>query len=96
MAADGSKCVNLTESGYNDSRPKWVNEGKQMIWFSNRNGLKSYATSGRSQRDVYSMFFTQEGWDEYSLNKEEYELMQAIEEESSEAGEKPEESHQMQ
>ncbi len=84
MAADGSKCVNLTESGYYDSRPKWVNKGKQMIWFSNRNGLKSYATSGRSQRDVYSMFFTQEGWDEYSLNKEEYELMQAIEEESSE------------
>ncbi len=91
MAADGSKCMNLTESGYYDSRPKWVNKGKQMIWFSNRNGLKSYATSGRSQRDVYSMFFTQEGWDEYSLNKEEYELMQAIEEESSEE-EKPEES----
>ena len=52
-----------------------------MIWFSNRNGLKSYATSGRSQQDVYTMFFTQEGWDEYQLNKEEYELMQAIEEE---------------
>ena len=81
MSADGQQRVNLTESGYYDSSPKWVNGGKQMIWFSNRNGLKSYATSGRSQRDVYSMFFTQEGWDEYQLDKEEYELMQAIEEE---------------
>lgn len=91
MAADGSQRINLTESGYYDSNPKWVNGGKQMIWFSNRNGLKSYATSGQSQRDVYSMFFTQEGWDEYRLDKEEYELMQAIEEEVGDDAEEPEE-----
>lgn len=60
MAADGSKRVNLTESGYEDSSPMWVNGGKQMLWFSNKNGLKSYATSGRSETDVYSMFFTQD------------------------------------
>jgi len=81
MSADGTQRHNLNESGYYDSYPKWVNEGKQMIWFSNRNGLKSYATSGRSQQDVYSMFFTQEAWDEYRLSKEEFELNQAIEEE---------------
>ena len=81
MSADGTQRHNLNESGYSDYFPKWVNGGKQMIWFSNRNGLKSYATSGRSQDDVYMMFFTQEGWDEYRLNEEEYELQQAIEEE---------------
>ena len=81
MAADGSKRVNLNESGYYDSSPKWVNEGKQMIWFSNRNGLKSYATSGQSQRDVYSMFFTQDAWDEFNLSDEDYKLLQAIKEE---------------
>ncbi|OEK00312.1 peptidase S41 [Roseivirga sp. 4D4] len=91
MAADGSNRVNLTESGYYDSRPKWVNGGKQMIWFSNRNGLKSYATSGQSQRDVYSMFFTQDGWDKYQLNKEEYALMKEIEKEKKK-GEKKEDS----
>jgi len=80
MAADGSKRMNLNESGYYDSSPKWVNEGKQMIWFSNKNGLKSYATSGRSQSDVYSMFFTQEAWDEFNLSEEDYKLQQAIEE----------------
>lgn len=79
MAADGSKRVNLTESAYYDSSPKWVNGGKQMIWFSNRNGLKSYATSGRSQMDVYSMYFDQEAWDESNLSEEDYKLQKAIE-----------------
>lgn len=82
MAADGSKRVNLNESGYYDHTPKWVNGGKQMIWFSNRNGLKSYATSGRSQNDVYSMFFDQEAWDEFNLSDEDYKLAQAIKEEA--------------
>ncbi|KYG85262.1 peptidase S41 [Roseivirga seohaensis] len=79
LAADGSKRLNLTESGYGDSNPKWVNDGKQMIWFSNRDGLKSYATSGSSQRDVYSMFFDQDAWDKYNLSKEDYDLMKEIE-----------------
>nr|WP_298993194.1 S41 family peptidase [uncultured Polaribacter sp.] len=81
MAADGSKRINLNESGYYDYSPKWVNGGKQMLWFSNRNGLKSYATSGRSQSDVYSMFFTQDAWDEFNLSDEDYKLMEAIKEE---------------
>lgn len=79
LAADGSKRVNLNESGYNDFSPKWVNGGKQMLWFSNRNGLKSYATSGQSENDVYSMFFTQEAWDEFNLNDEDFKLITAIE-----------------
>ena len=46
-----------------------------MIWFSNKNGLKSYATSGRSQNDVYSMFLTQESWDKFNMTKEDFDLM---------------------
>lgn len=88
MAANGSKRVNLNESGYYDYSPKWVNGGKQMIWFSNRNGLKSYATSGRSQSDVYSMFFTQDAWDEFNLSDEDYKLQLAIKEEDKKAKEK--------
>jgi len=92
LAADGSERINLTESGYNDSTPKWMNEGKQMIWFSDRNGLKSYATSGRSQRDVYAMFFTQDAYDKYRMSKEDYKLMKEVEEASKEdKGEKKDE-----
>ncbi|MDN3595344.1 S41 family peptidase [Zunongwangia endophytica] len=80
LAADGSKRENLTESGYQDYEPKWANEGKQMIWFSNRNGLKSYATSGRTETDVYSMFFTQDAYDKFKMSEEDYKLMKAVEE----------------
>ena len=79
LAADGSKRMNLTESGYYDGSPKWTNEGKQMIWFSNRNGLKSFATSGRSEMDVYSMFFTQDAWDKYNMSEEDYKYMKEVE-----------------
>ncbi|EAR11917.1 putative peptidase/protease family protein [Polaribacter irgensii 23-P] len=91
MAADGSKRVNLNESGYYDSSPKWINKGKQMIWTSNRNGLKSYATSGSSQNDIYSMFFTQEAWDEFNLSDDDYKLMQAVKEVEKKKKEKAEE-----
>lgn len=85
IAADGkSKMINLTQSGYSDYRPKWVNEGKQMLWFSTRDGLRSYANSGERQADVYSMFFTKEAWDRYKLSKEDFDLLKAIEEKEKE------------
>ena len=85
MAADGSKRVNLNDSGYSDYSPKWVNNGEQMLWFSNRNGLRSYATSGRSQADVYSMFFTQASWDKFNLSKEDLKLQEEIKKELEKA-----------
>lgn len=78
ISADGKTRMNLTESGYLDTAPKWVNEGKQLIWFANREGLKSYATSGDSEFDVYSLFLTQDGWDKFNLPKEEYDLLKLI------------------
>ncbi|MFC3414726.1 S41 family peptidase [Algoriphagus hitonicola] len=69
----------ITQSGYSDDRATWVNEGKQMLWFSNRDGLRSYATSGRSEDDVYMMFFDKAAWDKFNLSKEEFDLMKEIE-----------------
>ncbi|MEP0713385.1 MAG: S41 family peptidase, partial [Algoriphagus sp.] len=78
-ASGKQKMKNLTNSGYSDDNAMWVNEGKQMIWFSNRDGLRSYATSGQSQSDVYTMFFDQTAWDKFSLSKEDFDLMKEIE-----------------
>ena len=82
VSADGSRKENITESGYFDYFPKWVDGGKQLLWFSNRDGLKSYATSGRTQADVYAMFLTQEGWDKFNMSKEDFDLMKLLEESS--------------
>jgi tricorn protease len=70
---------NLTKSGYGDNQAVWVNDGKQMLWFSNRDGLRSYATSGQSQDDVYTLFFDKEAWDKFRLSKEDFDLMKEIE-----------------
>lgn len=75
LAADGKqKMINLTESGHGDYSPKWVNGGKQLLWFSNRQGLRSMANSGGRQSDVYTMFLTQDGWDKFNMSKDEYAL----------------------
>ncbi|MHC1703833.1 MAG: S41 family peptidase [Tenuifilaceae bacterium] len=93
IPVDGkSKMINLTQSGYSDYSPKWVNDGKQMLWFSNRDGLRSYANSGQKQSDVYSMFFTQDAWDRYKLSKEDYALLKSIEEKQKEKDKKKEDS----
>ncbi len=78
-ATGKEKMKNLTNSGYGDNQAIWANEGKQMLWFSNRDGLRSYATSGNSQDDVYSLFFDKEAWDKFSLSKEDFDLMKEIE-----------------
>lgn len=80
VAADGkSEIHNLTLSGYNDYLPKWVMEGKMMIWGSDREGTLAqggYLTSG----NVYAMFFTQEAYDRFNLSKEEFALLKEQEE----------------
>ncbi len=85
VSADGrGQPLNLTGSGHNDFRPLWANEGRQMLWFSTRDGLRSYANSGRRQADVYSMFFTREAWDRFNLSKEDYALLKETEEKEKE------------
>lgn len=86
VQADGKgKVINLTESGFNDSRAKWILGGKAMLWFSNRDGLKSVAQSGGAQSDVYAMFFTQEAFDKYRLNKEDAALLKDVEDNKAKA-----------
>ena len=79
VSADGKSIRNLTESGFYDGEGKWILGGKAMIWFSNRDGLRSAAMSGGGTADVYAMFFTQDAWDRFRLSKEELTLQKEIE-----------------
>ncbi|MBC8087853.1 MAG: PD40 domain-containing protein [Phycisphaerae bacterium] len=76
VRVDGKgEVVNITQSGFNDSRARWVMGGKAMLWFSNRDGLKSVAQSGQTQQDVYGMFFDRDAWERFSLSKDEFALV---------------------
>ncbi|GAB3178205.1 S41 family peptidase [Telluribacter humicola] len=86
IAADGKgKVTNLTQSGFQDYRAKWVNGGKMMLWFSNRDGLRSQAQSGGSQADVYALFFTPDAYDRFKLSKEDAALLKEQEEKATKA-----------
>jgi len=84
ISKDGKQRKNLTQSGYYEFYPKWINDGSQIMYFTNRDGLKSYATSGSFETDVYTMFLTQESWDKFNKTKEEFDLLKMIEESSKE------------
>ncbi|MBK9596878.1 MAG: PD40 domain-containing protein [Flavobacteriales bacterium] len=73
-ASGNSPVVNLTKSGHGGAHPKWALDGKAMLWFSGRDGMKNQASWG-GQEDAYAMFFTQAALDTFKLNKEEYELL---------------------
>ncbi len=72
VKADGSgELHNLTQSGYEDSEPKWVMNGKAMIWFSDRQGYRSHGSWG-AEDDVYLMFFDQKAYDVFNMSDDQY------------------------
>lgn len=80
IKADGSGEIrNLTESGFNDFRPKWMMGGKMLLWFSDRDGMRSKANTGSTQADAYGLFFTQEAYDRFRLSKEDFDLLKEAE-----------------
>ncbi|MBE0637987.1 MAG: PD40 domain-containing protein [Bacteroidales bacterium] len=81
VSADGTGEVNnLTMSGYSDNRAKWMMKGEMMIWFSDRQGLRSHGSWG-AQYDVYAMFFDPVAWDKFNLSEEEKKILKDKEEE---------------
>ena len=81
VKADGSgEKTDLTESGYSDGNPKWVLDGKAMIWTSDRAGYRSHGGHG-AEYDIYIMFFDGEAYDKFNLSKEEYALLEEEDEE---------------
>ena len=83
-ASGDGEVKNLTQSGYDEVMPKWVMDGKAMIYGGTREANKS--EQGRtSSGDIYAMFFTQAAFDEFNLTKEEAELAKELKEKEKKA-----------
>ena len=90
VKADGSgEMTNLTESGYSDGNPKWVLDGKAMLWESDRAGYRSHGSWG-AQSDVYIMFFDAEAYDKFRFSKEEEALFNEMKDNKKEEEKKDE------
>ena len=79
VKADGSgELTNLTESGYTDAQARFVQDGKAMIWFSDRAGYRSHGSWG-AYMDAYIMFFDRAAYDKFQMSKEELALLEDAE-----------------
>lgn len=85
VSADGKGAlVNLTNSGYTSSSPKWVMGGNAILFTTERYGMRNHASWG-SLDDVMLAFVNQDAYDKFRLSKEDYELQKELEEEQGKA-----------
>ena len=78
VSAQGGEIHPITQSGYMSGRPRWVMDGKAIMFESERYGMRSHASWG-SQEDVFLAFLTQDAYDRYRLSPEDYALLKELE-----------------
>lgn len=81
VRADGSQAfpTDISNSGYDDTNPRWAMKGGAITWASDRYGMRSHGSWG-AEYDVVAAFLTQDSYDRFRLSKEEYELRKELEE----------------
>lgn len=84
VSAQGGEIHPITQSGYMSGRPRWVMDGKAILFESERYGMRSHASWG-SQQDVFLAFLTQDAYDRYRLSPEDYALLKELENASKSA-----------
>ncbi len=77
-SGDG-EVVNLTRSGYEDLRGRWVLGGEAMLWVTDRHGTRLQA-GWPAEFDVHLAFFTEKAWDRWRLSEAEYAQLKKKEE----------------
>lgn len=82
VSAKGGPIHPITESGYMSGNPRWVMDGKAILFESERYGMRSHASWG-SQNDVLLAFLTQDAYDRYRLSPEDYALLKEVEEKNN-------------
>jgi tricorn protease len=90
VSAQGGDITDLTQSGFGGYTPRWMMDGKMVMWASNRDGMANVSNRG-GELDVYALFFDQEDYDRFTLSKEDYELLKESEKEDEKEDEKEKE-----
>ena len=75
VKADGSEVIDLTESGYNDYNPKWVLDGKAVLYSTGKYGMKAHGSWG-NQDDIMLMVLDGDAWDQFNFTEEEADLFE--------------------
>ena len=79
--------VNITNSGYQDLRPRWAVEGNAIFWSTDRHGERQHSGLPGSF-DVYTSFLNQDAFDQFNFSEAEYDQMMEGKEEEDDTEEK--------
>jgi Tol biopolymer transport system component/C-terminal processing protease CtpA/Prc len=85
------KTLNLTESGYGSSMPKFAMDGQMVYYTTDKYGFRSHGSWG-AQGDVEAVFLTKDAYYRFTLSEEEYKNWKVEEEEANKNKSKEEES----
>ena len=89
VSAEGGEIHPITQSAYMSESPRWVMDGKAILFQSERYGMRSHASWG-SQDDVFLAFLTQDAYDRYRLSAEDYALLKELEKKNEKKDDKKE------
>ncbi len=64
--------IDLTQSGYNDTKPKWGMNGEMIIWTSDKYSMRKHAVWWGARTNVFAMFFNKKAYDVFTLSKKDY------------------------
>lgn len=87
VSAEGGEVTNLTNSGYEDFRPRWSLDGEVMVYLTDRYGMRTHGSWG-SEDDVMLTFFTEESWYKHNLSESELAIWKKKEEKSKKKDDK--------
>lgn len=76
-AEGGKEIINLTNSGYMNSSPRWVMDGNAILFITERYGMRNHASWG-SLNDVMLVFMNKDAYDKFQLSKEDYDLQKEL------------------
>lgn len=79
--------VNVSQSGYEDERPRWFGKGEILLWATDRHGARSHAGWGR-EADVFAAFLTQKAFDRFQLDEAAFDQLKDREKEAEKARER--------
>ena len=67
------KPINLTQSGYGNGGAKFAMDGEMVYYYTSKYGMRSHGSWG-SEGDVEAVFLTEEAYQKFKLNEEDFEL----------------------
>lgn len=81
---EDGEVIPVTQTGYFDQSPRWTDDGKALLFASERYGMRNHASWG-SEYDVMMVFLTKDAYDRFRLSEEDFALLKEVEKEQKKA-----------